>query len=153
MHEITLTLHTYLRWGILLLLILTAARAIVGALGGKPYSPTDQRFGLLTMIALDLQLLLGLALYFLLSPTTKMALSNFGAAMASRTTRFWAVEHVSLALLAVFLVHFGRVLARKATSDRKRHRRIAVTFFLALACTLAAIPWPFIAGIGRPWLR
>jgi len=75
---------------------------------------SGEGWGLFFMITLDLQLLLGLVLYFVLSPFTTQALNDFGAAMRNAPLRFFAVEHVTLMLAAVILVHVGRVLARKA---------------------------------------
>ena len=54
-------------------------------------------------------MLLGLLRYFVLSPFTTEAMRDFCAAMKS-LLRFFAVEHVSLMLAAVVIVHVGRVL-------------------------------------------
>ena len=121
----------------------------MGWLGDKPYRPLDSKLTLFTLIATDLQLLFGLALYFILSPQTSAAFANFGAAMKSKPLRFWAVEHITIALVAVMLVHVGRIKARKVEDSRDRHKRIAIYFGLALVAVLVAIPWPFRQAIGR----
>jgi hypothetical protein len=56
-------------------------------------------------------------------------------------------------LVAVALVHAGRVLGRRPAPPRVQHRRATLTFGLATLLVLAAIPWPFLA-YGRallPW--
>jgi hypothetical protein len=104
------------------------------------------------MIALDLQLVLGLLLYFLLSPTTSAIFADFGAAMRDPVARFWAVEHLSMMLAAVVLVHLGRVLARKAPTPGARRTRLLICFGLATIAMFAATPWPGMSA-GRPLFR
>jgi hypothetical protein len=111
-----------------------------------------ERWGLLFMIALDLQLLLGFLLYVALSPTTAAIFNDFGAAMRDPGARFWAVEHVSLMVVAVVLAHLGRILSRKARTPGAKRTRMLVCFTLATIAILAAIPWPGMTA-GRPLFR
>jgi len=104
------------------------------------------------VIALDIQLLLGFALYIALSPNTQAIFGNFGAAMRDPVARFWAVEHVSLMVFAVVMAHVGRVLARKAASPAARRKRLLVCFALSTIAMIAATPWPGMAS-GRPLFR
>jgi hypothetical protein len=103
-------------------------------------------------MALDVQLLLGLLLYLVLSPFTAEAMRDFGAAMKSPGLRFFAVEHVTMMFAAVILVHVGRVLARKAASPAAKRTRMFVCFGLATILMIVAIPWPGMAS-GRPLFR
>src|SRR5712692_2858892 len=113
MYTLVLTIHSWVRWLALAAGIL-ATFAAADHRAAPDRSRVD-RWGLLFMVALDVQLLLGLALYFSLSPFTAAAFQDFGAAMRTPAFRFWAVEHVGLMLVAVVLVHAGRVLARRAS--------------------------------------
>ena len=116
-------------------------------------APTrTDRWGLIFMIALDLQLLLGLALYFALSPNTTAMFGNFGAAMRDPVARFWAVEHITLMLFAIAMAHIGRVLARKAPSAAAKRKRLLICFGLSTVAMIAATPWPGMAS-GRPLFR
>jgi hypothetical protein len=101
---------------------------------------------------LDLQLLLGLALYVWLSPLTSVAMQDFGSAMGNPVLRFWAVEHLTGMMVAIVLAHIGRVRVRKATDSVRRHKLAAVFAGLALLAILATIPWPGTAA-ARPLLR
>lgn len=153
MHSGLLALHSYLRWAVLLFLGVSAARALAGWTRRRPYTAADRRLGLFAMISLDLQLVIGLALYFGTSTITHAAWAHLGVAMKQVEMRFWAVEHISLMLLAAFVIHLGRVLARRAADDRARQARMAFATLVGLALILMAIPWPFRGGgIGRPWL-
>jgi len=103
------------------------------------------RWGLVAMMALDIQMLLGLLLYFVLSPNMQAILNNFGGAMKDPSARFWAVEHTSAMLAAVVLAHVGRVLARKAATPAAKRTRLLICFGLATALMIIGMPWP-----GRP---
>ena len=110
------------------------------------------RWSLAAMATLDLQMLLGLLLYFILSPFTAEAMKNFGAAMRDSNLRFWAVEHIMSMFGAVILAHIGRALARKATHADAQRRRLLICFGLAAALMLIGSPWPGFAN-GRPLFR
>lgn len=146
MYSTVLLLHSWVRWVALLLGAVTTFAALA-----KAESAAD-RFGLVFMIVLDVQLLMGLALYFALSPITAAALKDFGAAMRDPALRFWAVEHAATMLLAVILVHVGRVLARKAGTPSSRRTRQIVFFGLATVAMIARTPWPGLPN-GRPFFR
>ncbi len=145
MYELVLTAHSWLRW----VALIAGVMAIVMAAAAPNRA---DRWGLILVIALDLQFLLGFALYLVLSPTTKAIFANFGAAMRDPGTRFWAVEHVSLMLFAVVMAHVGRVLARKAKSPAAKRKRLLVCFALSTIAMIAATPWPGMAS-GRPLFR
>ena len=110
------------------------------------------RWGLSLMAALDLQMLLGLLLYLVLSPMMEAIRQNFAGAMQGRVARFWAVEHISMMLLAVILVHVGRVLARKAATPDAKRTRLLVCFGIATLAMITATPWPGMA-MARPLFR
>lgn len=150
MYSGTLIVHSWLRWAVLIAGLLVVARAVAGAAGRKSWTPADDRATLWFTIALDLQLLVGLLLYFALSPFTAEALRDFGGAMRTGL-RYWAVEHPFGMLIGVALAHVGRARLRKVDMWR-RHRVAAIFFGLALLVILASIPWPGMSN-GRPWLR
>jgi hypothetical protein len=151
MYPLVLTLHSILRWVVLIVGVVAVARAVVGWRGNNPWTSSDDRLGLVYTTSMDLQLLLGLLLYFILSPITTGAFRDFGGAMASSGTRFYAVEHLVVMIIAVILAHVGRSRARKAEDPTTKHRRTAIFFGLSLLAVLLAIPWPFFS-YGRPLL-
>ena len=147
----TLVLHSLLRWAVLAFGLLALVRAFSGWSGRRPWTSLDDRAGKYFVLALDLQTLIGLVLYAGLSPMTRAAFSNMGAAMKDPLLRFFAVEHVTLMLIGVALVHVGRVRARKALTDQARHRAAAIFFLLGLLAIAMGIPWPGRV-VGRPLL-
>ena len=148
MYSTVLLLHSWLRW-----------LALIGGVGalfalfkeGDQTTSNGDRWVLITMIALDVQLLLGLLLYFALSPFTAEAMRDFGAAMRNAPLRFWAVEHITTMFGAVILIHVGRVLARKS-KDGSGRLKLIVCVALAVMAMLGGMPWPGMAS-GRPLFR
>ena len=136
-----LHLHDALRWLLLLSLVVTLVKYLAGWFGNQPWKKVDNMLGIVFTSLMDLQLLVGAVLYFFLSPITKMALSDFGAAMKNADLRFYAVEHLSMMLIAVVLVHIGRAKSKKAVTDTGKFRIASIFFLLALALIVAAIPW------------
>ncbi len=151
MYELTLTLHSLVRWLVLIFAVVAVGNALAGWFGRREWSAASDRFGRLFTITMDIQVLLGLLLYFL-SPTVSTALGDLGAAMRDAGLRFWSVEHAVMMLIAVILAHVGRVLVRKAEGSTPKFKRAAILYGLALLLILLAIPWPFRAVVGRPWL-
>lgn len=151
MYAAALILHSWIRWAVILAGLYAFARSVLGTSRGSQWTPADDRAGFWFVTAVDFQMLLGLILYFFLSPFTAQALHNFGGAMKDATLRFWAVEHAVGMVIALALVHIGRVRARK-TDSLRRHRVAAVFFGLALLLIFASIPWPGSVH-GRPLVR
>ena len=150
MYTAALVVHSWLRWVIIILGVIAAVRALTA--GRRPWTRIDHRIARLFGITFDIQALIGLILYFLLSPFTREALRSFGAAMQSSGLRFWAVEHPFGMFLALALVHIGNGRIRKTSDDRRKHRSAAIFFTLALIVMLLTIPWPGMAN-GRPLYR
>jgi hypothetical protein len=150
MDELVLVLHSWLRWAALLS-GLAAISAAIGLRAGERGERAD-RWGRIFTVTLDVQLLLGFLLYFALSPVTPPIFDDLGAAMGDPVARFWAVEHVSLMLLAVLGAHIGRVLSRKARTPAAKRTRLLTCFGLATLCLILGTPWPGMTA-GRPLFR
>jgi hypothetical protein len=148
MYSAALFIHSWIRWAVVLGGFYAVVRAALGTSRRSPWTPADDRAGFWFVTALNLQMIVGLILYFLLSPLTAAALHNFGGAMKDPILRFWAVEHVVGMIIGLALAHIGRARARK-TDSLRRHRVAAIFFGLALVVILASIPWPG-SSHGRP---
>jgi hypothetical protein len=80
-------------------------------------------------------------LYAFVSPVTKTAFNDFGAAMKNADLRFYAVEHILMMVIALVLVHIGRAKSKKDVAPWKKHRSAAIFYGIALLLVLAGIPW------------
>jgi hypothetical protein len=142
-----LSFHNLLRWVVVVAALIAVVVAMSGWSGAKPASATLRRYTIIFVIAIDIEFLVGLLLYFGASPITRAALSNMSAAMSQQEPRFFVVEHTLLMFLAVVCAHVGGALSRKARTDRAKYRGAAIAFALSLLLMLAGIPW------WRPLLR
>jgi hypothetical protein len=155
--ELILIAHSFTRWSVLVLSLVAALTALAGWAVGRDFLARDRAVARLFVASVDLQLLLGLTLYFGVSPLARAARTvwsslGFSALWADPELRFIGVIHPALALLAAFVAHAGWVAARRTDRPGERHARVAVAAAVALAIFLAAVPWPFL-GHERPWVR
>ena len=135
-----LFIHSWNRWivlGLMIGLLVTAFRGW----GGQIELGSLAKLSIFTIVAIDLQFLLGVLLYFL-SPYVQSFMGDPGGSMANSVVRFWGVEHALGMLVAVILAHVGRMAIKKADSPKKAHRRAAIYFGIALLLMLGTIPWP-----------
>src|SRR5690349_13825439 len=134
MYTTVLFLHSWIRW--------IALIAVIGTLlaAARRQDASADRWGLIAMAVLDLQMLIGLILYLAVSPNMQEILAHFDAAMKEPTARFWAVEHITAMMGAVIVAHVGRVLARKAGTSDAKCKRLLLWFSIALILILAGMP-------------
>lgn len=151
MYEFLLTFHGWLRYLVIILAVVVLFKAWQGFLQKKKWDDNIEKLSLFFTISLDIQLLIGLLLYGIFSPLTKLAFQNFGGAMKDSMLRYWAVEHIFIMLIAIIVVHVGRVKIKKASDDAKKFKSAAIYFTIGLILVLIGIPWPFLSN-GRPLL-
>jgi hypothetical protein len=151
MHETLLTLHSLLRWVVVLAAFGVVGRALMGLSGKQEWSALDSRLAAAFTHGVSLQFVIGLILHLFVSPITTGAFADFGAAMKDRIIRFWTVEHLTMMTIGLALVHIGSARVRKALPTAK-HKTAALFFGLAIVVIMIAIPWPNLS-YGRPLFR
>ena len=139
--EIILGTHNILRWVVLVIGGFAIIRMYLGWARGIGWNKLDQYAGVSFTIVLDLQLMLGLLLYFLFSDLTKIAFTNFSFALRNSTIRFFTIYHVLLMGTAIFKAHIGNSFGKKEISDSKKHIRTAIAYSVTFLLLLLAIPW------------
>jgi hypothetical protein len=152
MYGIVLILHSWNRWLVLATAAATLAAAIHGRAKGRAWSKADQRLSRWFISALDVQAALGLSLYFLFSPIVPKTMAEFKAAMTVSALRFFAIEHITMMILALLTAHVAMAYGKKAPTARARQRRVAWGVGLTLLLIFAGIPWPWLAA-ARPLVR
>jgi len=115
--------HGLFRWFLLAAALGAIVIAFSGWSGRKPASPNLFRLGLLFVLAMDLELITGLLLYFGASPDLRSAF----------------IAHGVIMFIAVLLAHVGGALTRKASSDLMKHRGPAIAWTISLLIMLAGI--------------
>lgn len=147
MYEVALSFHNTLRYLFFAVAVIVIARSLMGLFAKNPYTKFDRITKAIFVGSLDLQIVLGIVLYTLLSPLTSAAFADMGAAMKIKELRFFAVEHIAIMIVAVIFSHLGSIMIRKAKDDAARWKRTLIYFGITLALVLYGIPW------WRPLLR
>jgi hypothetical protein len=147
-----LHLHNFLRWVILILLLLSIYRAYTGWKNKKTFSDGDRRTWLFTLIAAHITLLLGLYQWILGPHGIRRTILPEGfSVMKDKYYRFFWVEHPTFMILAIIMITLGYRMAKKPIEDDLKYKRALWLFIVALLFILVAIPWPFRDIVGRPW--
>ncbi len=120
----------------LILLVFAVANAFFGLNAKRIFTTKDRKIALFALIATHIQLLVGLALYFL-SPLGLAALSQ----MANATLRLTALEHPFTNIIAIVLITIGWSKHKKTTEDAKKFKSIAIFYSIGLLLILSRIPW------------
>jgi len=135
--------HSGLRWVVLFLLVF----AIFNAFTRKTvYEKKDKMIYLFSMVFLHIQLLIGLALYFI---SDKVSFAS--GWMKEPLYRFYGMEHFLGMVIAIVLVTIGRKKAEKASEPVKKHKIIRAYYVIGLIIVLASIPWPFREALVGKW--
>lgn len=150
MYLTILTLHSLVRWAVLVSLLAAIFRAYRGWLGGRAFTPFDDTIRHGSATVAHVQLVLGYTLY-LVSPL--LASFHFRDAEHDPGALFFGVQHVALMTLAITVLTIGSALAKRQASDHAKFRTMAGWFTLALLLILVAIPWPFSPFAQRPLIR
>lgn len=151
MYGTLLVAHSWLRWVVVILALWVVVAGVLGWMRRWSDAKHVSAPSLFFIIALDIQLLLGLGLFFV-APTTTMFMSDPGASMGDRILRFWGVEHAFGMFVALVLAHIGRAKIRRAADAFSANKAAAIFIGLALLIMLLSIPWPALP-YGRPLLR
>ncbi len=118
----------------------------------KQYNNVIKAFSITYLSSLHLQLLIGVVLYFFLSPFTQLAINDFGAAMKNADLRYWAVEHSLLNIVAIVIAQIGFSKAKRRTDSTRKLKSLLIWNSIAFIIVLLAIPMG-IMGVERPWFR
>jgi hypothetical protein len=128
-YSILLLAHSGWRYVVLLLLIVTTAKVIVGWLGNQAWTKLDARLMSTTNIAISIQFLLGLFLYTLFIVNGGMGRSIGG----------FTSGHVVPAVLAVAAAGFGFARSRRVGGDRRKFMFASIGMLLALFLIYGAL--------------
>lgn len=134
------TIHSYWAYIVLAILMFTVVNAIIGLTQKKEFKDKDLRLGLFTLIVSHIQLLIGLAWYFM-SPWYKALKEDAASVMANKELRLLAVEHPITMILAIVLITIGWSKHKKKTEDTAKFKTFAIFYGLALLLILSRIPW------------
>ena len=139
MYELFLTLHSYLRWIFLGLAAWLWIQYLVKYLSNQSRSKFDNQIEIALIGSVHLQLILGLILYFFLSPITTAPLEE--GWIKQETLRFYLLEHPLTMFIAMVFAQIGRIATRKAAHSKKKLSRGLLFYGISLFLILISMPW------------
>jgi hypothetical protein len=151
-YEILKGLHNIIRWVVVLGGLYALVLTLQGFFTRTAWTATVQRAGLIFTSALNIQLVLGILLYFV-SPYIQGLVTgmraDMGAIMGDRQSRFFAIEHWFTMILALIIAQVGYSLSKRAKDDRTKYVRSSVAYVLAALLIAYGIPWwrPLFPGL------
>lgn len=132
-------LHSFLPYLLIAALLASVLVFVAKRFGGRPFKKADKTLALVTLILAHLQLVVGLILYFV-SPLVKEALSS-GEVMKNASHRFYAVEHISVMILAIIFITIGYSKAKRKTEASAKFQILWIFYAIGLVLALSRIPW------------
>ena len=152
MYEILLNLHSWLRWLVLGMAVVVIYNNYNGWKSGLVYSDKDKKLNTYMMLLLHSQLVIGLALYFGVSPMMKDIMANFGGSMKDSAQRFWSVEHMMGMVIGIIVAQIGPSKAKKQSTDAQKFKPGFMWFTIAILIIILMIPFG-IWNVERPMFR
>ena len=144
--ETLVTVHSYLAYIVLAVLILAVLNAFSGWLGKRTFSMgRDFRISLYALIFSHIQLLIGLLVYFTSANGLK-AIQTLGMGGLNAPARLLALEHPTINILALVFITIGWSRHKKTEDDTAKFKRIALLYGAGLLLILSRIPWQLWLG-------
>jgi hypothetical protein len=137
MFSLLLTVHSWIRWLILLSLTASITDAALGLKKGRPFTGRDNALRHWTATIAHTQLLVGMIVYI------KSPFLSF----------FFKYIHITLMMTSIILITLGSSLAKRRSIDKEKFRTMLTWFSIALIIIFIAIPWPFSPLASRPLIR
>lgn len=142
-------IHSLLRYFVLILVLIVAVQSLIGMQKKGTFKEGNKKMALFMMIACDLQLLAGMAVFYL---GGHILMIQKGMVMSNHYNRFYTMEHPLSMVIGIVLVHVAYSTAKKAMVDTKKFKRMFWFTFIALFLFVSQTPWPSKKDTSKPWL-
>ncbi len=138
--------HSGFRWIVLIMLITIVVNSLIKWIKKSDFKKGDEKLTTFSTMAVHIQLLLGIILYFI-SPKVIFSAET----MKNDILRFFTVEHSVMMLIAITIITIGSISVKKATNSPVKFKRAFLYFGTGLLIILLMIPWPF-ESYGTGWI-
>lgn len=152
-YQITLFLHSWLRWPVMLLLLATLIISLYGWLSKKTFTDKHQKLFAFYSGMLGIQGITGLVLFFVTSPiTTYILYHNIKGITSDPGITFFTLRHPLSMFIAVLICNAGKKRAGKSLLPAVKFRTWFIFTLIVFLVVMANIPWPSME-FGRPLFR
>ena len=124
----------------LLMLVIAVINAVIGLLSKKEFTSKDRKIALFALIAIHIQFLVGIILYFV-SPNGLQMIKAVGMGGLTTESRLLALEHPLINIIAITLITIGWSKHKRLSNSESKFKTFAIFYGLGLVLILSRIPW------------
>ncbi len=137
--------HSGFRYLALAFTIIVLVQSLIAWIGRRDFGKQHKRLVNINLAVFVVQLIIGVVLYVI---SSKVLFDP--ATFKSTLLRFYTLEHPLLMLIASFII-IHQSVKPKINSAYQSHKRLFISYAVAIALIIAAIPWPFREQLGAGW--
>jgi hypothetical protein len=120
----------------LLALVVAVVTFFSGMFSKTEFTSANRKIGLIALIVIHIQLLVGLILYFV-SP---LGFASLGQ-MSDKALRLTSLEHPLINIIAIALITIGWSKHKKLVTSASKFKTFSIFYGLGLLLILSRIPW------------
>ncbi len=148
-----LSVHSTIRWFILICVVLVLIKSYKGFKHPKPFSKFDHKLRTITPLICWVQLILGSILYSKSALVTYF-FEHLPETLSQREIRFFGLEHSTVMPLAIILLSIAAYKSSKQDMLLKQAYKVWFRWSLAgFILIITSIPWSFWPLVSRPLFR
>ena len=124
----------------LLILVIAVVNSLIGMSSKKEFTLKDRKIALFALIAIHIQFLVGIILYFI-SPNGLQMIKAVGMGGLTTESRLLALEHPLINIIAITLITIGWSKHKKLLTNESKFKTFSIFYGLGLVLILSRIPW------------
>jgi len=124
----------------LLILVIAVVNSLIGMSSKKEFTLKDRKIALFALIAIHIQFLVGIILYFI-SPNGLQMIKAVGMGGLTTESRLLALEHPLINIIAITLITIGWSKHKKFLTNESKFKTFSIFYGLGLVLILIRIPW------------
>ncbi|MFV8331655.1 hypothetical protein ACNQGO_07170 [Flavobacterium sp. ZT3P35] len=124
----------------LLILVIAVVNSLIGMSSKKEFTLKDRKIALFALIAIHIQFLVGIILYFV-SPNGLQMIKAVGMGGLTTESRLLALEHPLINIIAITLITIGWSKHKKLLTSESKFKTFSIFYGLGLVLILSRIPW------------
>lgn len=138
MYSVVKNSHSFIAFLSLIFLTISTIYALYGYKAKIKFTSSSKLIFTIGLIVTHIQFLIGILLY----ASSPLGISNFSKEMMKNNiSRFYALEHPTIMLIAVILITIGFSKTKRNAHDNIKFKLIAIFYSLGLVLIISRIPW------------